>query len=85
MRSTAPSGANFLGPFSNVKTLRDRSKGSSRQLSRCLQLEDGELPLDLLPELEELTFPQDDNNRGAFASFINARENTGRPVTLIKS
>jgi hypothetical protein len=72
----------LLGPFSKVKTLRI-AKGLVEAISRCLQLEDGELPLDLLPELQELTFPQDDNNGDAFTSFISARENTDHAVTVV--
>ena len=72
----------LLGPFRKVKTLRI-AKGLVEAVSRCLQLEDGELPLDLLPELEELTFPQDDNNGDAFTPFISARENTDHAVTVV--
>ena len=45
---------NLLRPFSNVKAL-DIDYGLLKELSRCLRLEDGEHPLDLLPELQELT------------------------------
>jgi hypothetical protein len=41
----------LLRPFSNVKTLRIE-KGLVKDLSRSLELEDGELPLELLPELQ---------------------------------
>ena len=72
----------LLRPFRNVKTLLIE-EGLVEGLSRCLQLEDGELPLELLPELQELSFPLDDNNSDAFTSFIYARQNAGRPVTLV--
>ena len=76
----------LLRPFSNVKTLRI-GDGLVGELSRCLRLEDGEHPLERLPELRELTWHHsrsgDANN--AFASFIDARQNAGRPVNLIKS
>ena len=72
----------LLRPFRNVKTLMIE-EGLVEALSRCLQLEDGELPLELLPELQELSFPRDDNNGDAFTVFINARENAGQAVTLI--
>jgi hypothetical protein len=45
-------------------------------------LEDGELPLELLPELQELTHSGSGNTGDAFTSFIDARQNAGRPVTL---
>ena len=73
----------FLRSFSNVKTLRVR-RGLVEKLSRCLRLDDGEHPLEVLPELEELTYSGSGNANDAFSSFIDARQNAGRPVTLIK-
>jgi hypothetical protein len=73
----------LLGSFSNAKTLRVH-RGLVKGLSRCLQLEDGEHPLELLPELQELTYSAKGNANDAFTSFIDARQNAGRPVTLIK-
>jgi hypothetical protein len=45
----------LLRSFSNVKTLRV-DDGLVKELSRSLRLDDGELPLELLPELQELTY-----------------------------
>jgi len=73
----------LLRSFNNVKTL-DVDDGLVKELSRCLRLEDGELPLELLPELQELTYPRSGDTSDAFASFIEARRNAGRPVTLIR-
>ena len=81
MRSTAPSGAKILTPFSNVKTLLIKD-GLVGELSRCLRLEDGESPLELLPELQELTYPGSGIADDTFTSFIDARQNAGRPITL---
>jgi hypothetical protein len=72
----------LLRPFRNVKTLRIGNK-LVQDLSRCLQSEDGELPLELLPELQELTCSREGDIGGAFTSFIDARQNAGRPVTLV--
>ena len=72
----------FLIPFTNVKTLRI-GDGLVEELSRCLQLEDGEHLLELLPELEELRYHRSGDTGGAFTSFINARRNAGRPVNLV--
>ena len=74
----------LLRPFSNVKTLRIED-GLVEQLSRCLVLEDGELPLELLPELQELTYSENRDTSDAFTSFIDARQNAGHPVTLVRS
>jgi hypothetical protein len=73
----------LLRSFTNVKILRIED-GLVGELSRCLHLEDGEHPLDLLPELQELTYGGSGNASDAFAQFSNARKNAGRPVTLIK-
>ena len=57
--------------------------GSSKN-SRCLGLEDGELSLELLPELQELTYSGSGDTGDAFTPFIDARQNAGRPVTLVR-
>ena len=69
--------------FSNLKTLRVKD-GLVEQLSRCLRSEDGELHLELLPELQELTYYGSRDTSDAFTSFIDARRNAGRPVTLVR-
>ena len=75
---------NILRSFSNVKTLHVED-GLVDDLFRCLRLEDVEPPLELLPELQELTYPGGRNTAVAFTSFIDARQNAGRPVTLVPS
>jgi hypothetical protein len=78
----------LLRSFNNVKTLRI-DDGLVKELSRSLRSDDGELPLrmELLPELQELTYSGsgDAGDAPAFTSFINARQNAGRPVTLVSS
>jgi hypothetical protein len=74
----------LLRSFSNVKTLWI-DDGLVSELSRCLPLEDGEHLLELLPELRELTYSGSSDANNAFTSFIDTRQNAGRPVTLIKS
>jgi hypothetical protein len=75
---------NLLRSFSNVKTLRIWD-GLVEELSRCLRLEDEELPLELLPELQELSyFGCRHNTDDAFTSFIDSRQDAGRPVTLVR-
>ena len=75
---------NLLRPFRNVKTLRVEDWLVSEELSRCLRLDDEELPLELLPELQELTYTGGRNSGDTFTSFIDARRNAGRPVTLVR-
>ena len=72
----------LLRSFGNVKTLRI-DDGLVEQLSRCLRLDDRELPLELLPELHELTYSGSGKSGDAFTSFINARQDAGRPITLV--
>jgi Leucine-rich repeat (LRR) protein len=62
----------LLGPFSNVKTLHV-GDGLIKELSRSLRLDDGELPLELLPELQELRFSGSGDTGDAFTSFIDVR------------
>jgi hypothetical protein len=77
----------LLRPFSNVKTLCIRNV-IIKDLSCWLGSEDGEPPLELLPDLQELEYygrgdtGQDTGN--AFTSFIDACRNAGRPVTLVR-
>ena len=73
----------LLRPFSSVKTLRIEER-LVKDLSRCLKLEDGELPLELFPELQEITFYGSGDTGDAFTSFIDTRRNAGRPVTLVR-
>jgi hypothetical protein len=73
----------LLGSFNTVKTLRI-AKGLAEEVSRCLQLEDEEFPLELLPELQELTYSGSGDAGGGFTSFTNARQNAGRPVALVR-
>jgi hypothetical protein len=74
---------NLLKSFRNVKTLRIEH-GLVEDLCHCLRLEDGELPLELLPELQELTYFGSRDTGDAFTPFIDARQNAGRPVTLVR-
>ena len=76
----------LLRPFRNVKTLRI-DNGLVEDLSHCLQLEGEELPLELLPELQELRYSgssRSSNTGDGFTSFIDARRNAGHPVTLVR-
>jgi hypothetical protein len=73
----------LLRPFRNVKTLRIES-GLVEDLSHSLQSEGGELPLELLPELQELTYFGSSVTGDVFISFIDARQNAGRPVKLVR-
>ena len=74
----------LLGSFRNVKTLRI-AEGLVEEFSRCLKLDDGELPLELLPELQELTYSGSGDTGDAFTSFIEARQSAARPITLVRS
>jgi hypothetical protein len=72
----------LLRSFSNVKIFRVNDDFHG-QISRSLQVGDGESPLELLPELKELQYNQFFGDGNAFNTFVNARQDAGRPVTLI--
>jgi hypothetical protein len=72
----------LLRSFGNVKTLRV-GNGLVKEVSRNLRLEDGEDPMELLPELQSLIYSEIGDTGDAFTSFINARQNSGRPVKLV--
>jgi hypothetical protein len=75
---------NLLRPFSNVKRLHVENKLVG-ELSRSLRSEpeDGEVPLELLPNLEELAYFATGNARDAMTPFIDERRAAGHPVILI--
>ncbi|KAF8496774.1 hypothetical protein F5888DRAFT_1803948 [Russula emetica] len=73
----------LLRPFSNVKNLRV-NHGLVQEFSRYLRLDDGKLPPELLPELQELTYFRSSDAGDAFTSFIDARRNAGHPVSLVR-
>ena len=70
----------LLRPFSNVKTLRI-SEGLVKDVSRCLELEDGGPGLEVLPKLRLLEYS---GSSDAYASFVDARRNAGHPVIPIR-
>jgi len=72
----------LLRSFNNVKILFV-GNGVIGKLARSLQLDDGESPNDLLPELKELTYSPTNDNADAFTGFIDARQDAGRRVTLV--
>ena len=72
----------LLRPFGNVRTLciaEELVEG----VAGCLWVEDGEDPLELLPELQELRYSGTADTGDVFSSFTNARQNAGRPVTVV--
>ena len=75
----------LLGSFRNVKTLLV-DYGLVEEITRCLRLDDGEPPLELLPKLNELSYSSgDDSDTGdRFAGFIDGRQAAGHCVTLIR-
>ena len=72
----------LLSSFKNVKTLRIDT-GINKELSRCLELNGGELPLEMLPELQELTYSGSDNAADA-SSFVSACQKADRSITLVR-
>jgi hypothetical protein len=67
--------------FRYVKTLNVHDH-LVKEVSRCLELDNGEHALELLPELQQLTYSGSSDTSDVFTSFIDARQNVGRPITL---
>jgi hypothetical protein len=51
-------------------------------ISRSLQSDDGEPPLEVLPCLKEVGYSGGSDARHAFTAFLNERQAGGRPVSL---
>ncbi|KAF8473696.1 hypothetical protein DFH94DRAFT_763772 [Russula ochroleuca] len=71
----------LLGSFKYVKTL-SVDDPLVEEVSRCLGLDDEEHPLELLPVLQEFTYPGNYDTGDALTWFVNARQNTGRFIAL---
>ena len=72
----------ILRSFSNVETLHIKDR-LDKEITHCLQLNDGELPLNLLPELHKLTYSRNSNTDNKFALFINAHKKAGCFTMLV--
>jgi hypothetical protein len=76
----------LLRSFRNVKALCI-DNGLVGSLSRCLEVDDGDIGeprLELLPELQELTYSGRGCTGDALTSFVDARQDAGRPITLAR-
>ncbi|KAH9979270.1 hypothetical protein BGW80DRAFT_1454947 [Lactifluus volemus] len=71
----------LLRPFTNVKTIHVKD-GLISKIFRSLQSDDGEPPLELLPNLEEIGYSGGSDARDAFTRFLNERQVLGYPVSL---
>ena len=72
----------LLRSFNNVEALHI-ANGLIGELSHSLLSNGGESPIDFLPELKRLSYSASSNRDNAFTEFIDARKNTGCPVTLV--
>ena len=75
-----------LGSFEKVKSLSVADE-LVEQLSGALQVGEEESQIELLPELQELSYSArlGGASRNAFTQFIEARQKAGRPVTVDNS
>jgi hypothetical protein len=71
----------LLRPFANAKTIHVQD-GLVSQIFRSLPSDDGEPPLELLPNLEEVGYSGESHARDAFTTFLNERQVAGHPVSL---
>ena len=80
--ATRPQWRELLGSFSNLKKLQV-PWDLIPAVCCSLEAKDGESPMGLLPELEELSYSGSGDDRDAFTKFIVSRQNAGHPVALI--
>jgi hypothetical protein len=71
----------LLRPFPNAKTIRVQDDLVSK-IFRSLTSDDGEPPLELLPNLEEVGYSGESNAPDAFTPFLNERQVAGNPISL---
>jgi hypothetical protein len=71
----------LLRPFTNAKEIHVQD-GLVSKISRSLPSDDGEPPLELLPNLEEVGYTGGSDARDAFTPFLNERQVAGHPVSL---
>ena len=72
----------ILKSFGNLMTLRV-PLGLVREVSNALQSQDGESPMEILPELRELACYWNAYAHSSFSPFIDARQSAGYPVTAV--
>jgi hypothetical protein len=68
----------LLRPFTNAKTIHVHDD----LVSKIFCSDDGEPPLEFLPNLEVVGYSGGSDARDAFITFLNERQVAGRPVTL---
>jgi hypothetical protein len=71
----------LLRPFTNAKTIHVQVDLISK-IIRSLPSDDGEPPLELLPNLEEVGYSGESDAQDAFTTFLNERQVAGHPVSL---
>jgi hypothetical protein len=71
----------LLMPFTNTKIIcvQDDLIG---KIFRSLPSDDGEPPLELLPNLEEVGYSGESDPLDAFTTFLDERQESGHPVRL---
>jgi hypothetical protein len=71
----------LLRPFTNTRTIHVDDSLISR-IFRSLPSDDGEPPLELLPNLEAVGYSGGGDAQDAFTRFLNERQVSGHPVSL---
>jgi hypothetical protein len=71
----------LLGLFTNAKVIHVQGDLVGK-IFCSLRSDDGEPPLELLPNLEEVGYSGGSDIRDAFTTFLNERQVAGHPVSL---
>ncbi len=72
----------LLGPFDGVRTLHINLELIG-QLSCALKPSEGESPMELLPELQDISYSVFWSLPDAFTPFVDARRKAGHPINVI--
>ena len=73
----------LFGSFGKVKNFTVDGGGLFGQLFDALQPGEEESQMELLPELQKLSYSGRRTSRDAFTQFIDARQKAGHPVTVV--
>jgi len=73
----------LFGPVNTLQLEGDEVNQLVAELSRSLRVNDGESPMELLPDLKNLIYSGRVSG-DPFKAFIDARKKAGHPVTLVR-
>jgi hypothetical protein len=73
----------LLRPFTNAKTIHVQDDDLVDKSFRSLPSDDGEPPLEILPNLEEVGYSGGTDAQDVLTAFVHERQAAGRPVNMV--